>query len=246
MSRLDAVAGQNVMLRNFDGDTLFHVAVVNVASDLSVQLGIDTQGRDAATLAEVIARNIESRSHPARLWKRQHLGRVNMRQVEFSEVGGWLNNKVVAPANEWTMFEVIAGQAGSVSRVRLQTSADPAEFALVATAQKTTEAFWNSRIAAPLSSNNWLSGKVAHLIDTDRALLFAAGTKDQPGGYGPNGQKTAADGTATGDTLTGLLLDDGGFDFHTFARPVLYFGIFPDRDTVLEPQRVLWPVEATD
>jgi hypothetical protein len=47
MSRLDAVAGQNMMLRNFDGDTLFHVAVVNVASDLSVQLGIDTQGRDA-------------------------------------------------------------------------------------------------------------------------------------------------------------------------------------------------------
>jgi hypothetical protein len=323
MSRLDVTPG-NMMLRNFDGDTLFHVSVVNVFGDLSVQLGIDTQGRDAASLAEVIARNIESRSHPARSWKRQHLGRVNVRQVEFSEVGGLLNNKVVCPANQWTVFEVVAGQAGSVSRVRVQTTNDEAEFVLAITAEKSSTGFWQNTVGNPFRGTGisgvyvsdggssyetaptvsfsggggsgatatahvgttgtvtqivltdrgsgytsapsvslsggggsgatahtsvtltdpWSTNKIQPHIDKARALLGAWGDAAQPCGYYPG--KHSDENGLTDDPITGLLLDDGGFDFHTFAEPVLYFAIFPDRDTTIPPQRVLWPVQESD
>jgi putative peptidoglycan binding protein len=316
MSRLDINAGMNLKLRHFDAGTLFHVAIVNVSSDLSVTLGVDTQARDAATLGEVIARRIESRAHPARQWKRQHLAGANVRRVEFSEVGGLVYNKVACPANEWTVFPVIAGQAGSVARVRIQTSDDEAAFCVAITAQRTWPSFWHSKIGNPLdgaalddiSLNNsgsgytsatvsflggggsgatatatvsgglvtdltltdggtgyvapptviisgdgsgakgsasvtlpqpWTSTKVSKLIDSERALLYATGTPDQPAGYHP-GSLTNNKGLISGDDVTGLLLDDAGFDYHTFAQPVVYVAIYPDRDTVIKPQRVLW------
>lgn len=326
MSRLDVNAGMNLRLRNFDSGTLFHIAVVNVSSDTSVTLGVDTQARDAATLGEVIARRIESRQNPARQWKRQHLAGANVRHVEFSEVGGLVFNKIVCPGNEWTVFPVIAGQAGSVGRVRIQTTDADAAFCVAITAQKVSPSFWHSKIGNPLAGvalddislndggqdyvsppdvvisggggsgatatatvpddgggvtsltltdggggyvapasvsfsggggtgakgstsltlpTPWETAKLAKTIDTERALLYAAGTPDQPCGYQP-GSLTNRKGLISGDAITGLLLDDAGFDYHTFAQPVVYVAIYPDRDTVIKPQRVLWEVLESD
>jgi hypothetical protein len=44
----------------------------------------------------------------------------------------------------------------------------------------------------------------------------------------------------TDDPITGLFLEDAGFDYHTFGDPVLYVAIYPDRDTTIPPQRILW------
>jgi hypothetical protein len=320
-SRLDIKPGMNMMLKHFDGNTQLHVAIVNVSSDLSVTLGVDTQARDAATLGEVIARNIESRSHPARQWLQSRRTDANTRFVEFSEVGGQVFQAVRCPANEHTVIPIIAGMAGSVARVRLQTANDAAAFALAITAKKTSPAFWRSTVgdllqgthlddvslnrggtgytSAPTVSfsggggsgaaatatvsggkvvsldltsegtgyqaapnvtfsggggtgakasayvtavDKWSDPKLAGLVDDERALLGAWGTPDQPCGYqnGAGGSYTGVNGQLTGDPVTGLFVDDGGFDYHTFDEPVLYLMIFPDRDTVVPAQRVLW------
>ena len=325
MSRLDITAGMNMRFRNFNGGDLFHVSAVNVSSDLSVQLGIDTQARDAATLGEVIARNIESRTSPFRSWKRQRRANVNMRHVEFDEIGGLLMTKVDCPANKWTVFQVVAGQAGSVSRVRLQTTNDEAEFVLAITANKTSRAYWQSKVGNPfvgtgvsgvyvsdggssyetaptvsfsggggtgaaatakigttgtvteivltdrgsgytsaptvtisggggtgaaahtsVSLNDvWTTQKVFPLIDNQRALLGAWGDAAQPCGYHP-GQHTNSAGEITDDPITGLFIEDAGIDYHTATEPVLYVAIYPDRDTTIKPQRILWSVEESD
>lgn len=320
MSRLDIDAGTNMILKHFDGNTQFHVSVVNVDSDMSVQLGVDTQARDAATLGQVIARNIESRSHPARQWLRQHRTDANVGQLQFSEVGGIVFNTVDCPANRWTTFEVFCGQAGSVSRVRVQTSDSEAAFALAITAEETTEPYWNGTVDNPLAgapiddvevtnvgsgytsapevvfsggggsgaaatctvfggkiasltvtdhgggygappnisfsggggsgakaqtsvtlNNKWVNGKLPKLIDDDRALLGAWGDAAQPCGYDP-GSFSGRKGQATGDPITGLFLEDAGFDYHTFTDGSLFFAIYPDRDCKIKPQQVLWDV----
>jgi len=319
MSRLDIRAGDNVMVRHFDGDTLMHVSIVNVNGDQSVTLGVDCRARDAATLGEVIARNIESRVNPARQWLQSRRTDANARVVEFSEVGGQIFNTIVCPADEWTVFPVLAGQAGSVARVRLHTSNNEAAFALAITARKTSPGSWQHAVGNPLRGTTvadvslhhggsgytsaptvtlsggggsgatatatlsgdkvisleltdggsgygapptvsfsggggsgaagsafldqfdeiWTTPKLTKLVDDDRALLGAWGTADQPCGYWPRAY-TGPGGQATGAPITGLFIDDGGFDYHTFAEPVLWYAIYPDRDTKILPQRTLW------
>lgn len=324
MSRLDITAGMNMKLKHFNNNQQFHVSVVNVASDLSVQLGVDTQARDAATLGEVIARNIESRSHPARLWKRAHRADVNLGAIQFGEIGGQIFNKIDCPGNKWTIVPIVAGQAGTINRIRVKTTNDEAEFVVALTAQKISRAYMQSKVGNPFVGTGvsgvyvsdggsgytsaptvsfsggggsgaaatahvgttgtvtqivltdrgsgytsaptvslsggggsgasahtsvtlndvWSTDKIQPLIDDQRALLGAWGTAAQPMGYHPG--KHSDENGITDDPITGLMLEDAGMDYHTFSQPVVYLAIYPDRDTTLAPQRVLWPVEETD
>lgn len=325
MSRLDIKAGMNVLLRNFDGDTLFHVAVVDVSlNDGTVQLGVDTQARDAATLAEVLERRVESRSNPARSWFRQHRTGAMVRQIQATEDFGQVFERIELPGNEWTVFPVLAGDTGSVSRVRLQTTGAKAAFAMAITAKRTTATYWNNKVPNPLLGGQvtavyvgdggsgytsapsvslsggggsgataravvsggqviaveikshgtgytarpdvslsggggsgasatasieiedlWTSSKVINLVDDARALLGAWGEPMQPCGYSP-GRYTNRREEVTGQPITGLFVEDAGFDYHTFADPLLYVAVYPDRDTVIKPQRVLWETVETD
>lgn len=324
MSRFDINAGMNFPLKNF-GDFLFHVSVVNVSGDGTVVLGVDTRARNAAELGEVIARRIESRIHPARQWKRQHLTGVNVRRVEASIDFGVLFNKVALSGNQWNVIKILAGEAGSVSRVRVQTSNDEAEFVTAVFAQRVSRSYLQSKVGNPFRGTGvsgiyvsdggsgytsaptvnitggggsgatamahvgttntvteivltnrgsgytsaptisitggggsgadahssitlddpWTSGKIQPIIDRDRALLLAAGDAEQPCGYHPRNH-TAADGTLTDAPITGLLLSDASFDYHTFEDPVIYLAIYPDRDCVLKPQRIFWALEESD
>lgn len=250
ISRLDIMPGKNLQVRDFDNTTLFHIATVDVDSEQRVQLGMDTKARDALTLMQVMERNRESRQHPARDWLRTHRGTdANRGQVHFSEYGGQIFNAVHCPADEWTVFQVLGGQAGSVERIRLKTSTDAAEFVAVASAKKIGPTYLTNKVGDPFAVNGegeskWTNESIQADMDQGRAILGAWGTEELPGGYHPRA-KTNPDGTASGAPLTGLFLDDGGFDYHTFNQPVLYIGIYPKTETYLKPQRILWPVMET-
>jgi hypothetical protein len=322
-SRFDINAGDNCYLKNF-GDFLFHVSVVNVSGNGTVVLGVDTRARNAAELGEVIARRIESRAHLARQWKRQHLSGVNSRRYEASIDFGVLFNKVSLKGNQWNVVEILASEAGSVSRVRIQTTNDEAEFVAALFAQRVGKKYLQSKIGNPFRGTGvsgiyvsdggssyesaptvsitggggsgatavahvgttgtvtqivltnrgsgytsaptislsggggsgaqahssitlndpWSTGKIQSVVDRDRALLLAMGDAEQPCGYHPR-KHTDANGV-TDAPITGLVITDAGFDYHTFSDPVVYLAIYPDRDCVLKPQRILWAVEESD
>jgi len=250
LSRLDITAGMNIKVRHFDGDTLFHVSGVNVSGDLSVSCAVDTKARDLMTLGQILERNRASRQHPARQWLRQHRGTdANHAQVQWSEVGGRIFTPVTCPANQWTVFPVVAGQSGQVGRLRIQTSASPAAFVAAGFAKKVGPHYLSSKIGDPFAVNSdgeskWTNASVMSDVDTARALLFAIGDEKQPGGYAPRSH-TKDDGTTSTAPITGLLLDDGGFDYHTFAEPIIYVAIYPKTATVIRPQRIMWPVLET-
>jgi hypothetical protein len=248
-SRFDINAGDNCYLKNF-GDFLFHVSVVNVSGNGTVVLGVDTRARNAAELGEVIARRIESRAHPARQWKRQHLSSVNSRRYEASIDFGVLFNKVSLTGDEWNIVEILAGEAGSVSRVRIQTTDSQAAFCGAIFAQKPGKKWLTSKVGNPFDQNadgesKWTNAGVQSKIDRDRSLLLAFGDEKQPGGYHPR-KHTNDEQETTDAPITGLMLEDAGFDYHTFDDPVVYLAIYPDRDCVLKPQRILWAVEESD
>jgi hypothetical protein len=190
MSRLDIEAGMNVMLRNFDGDTLFHIASVFVtAGDQGpiVQLGVDTQARDAATLAEIMERRIESRERPARQWLRQHQTGAMVHSVQGTVDFGQVFNTVDLPGGEWTVLRVLAGDAGSVSRIRIQTTGDKAVFVVAITAIKTTDTYWNNKVPNPL-----LGGQVTSVFVNNSGSGYSSAPSVSLTGGGGSGATARA------------------------------------------------------
>src|SRR6185312_8374756 len=121
-------------------------------------------------------RNIESRSNAFRSWKRQRGSNVNLRQIEFSEASGLIWNKIDLPGEEWTVFEVFVGQAGYVSRVRIQTESDPAAFFVGITAQRVGRSWYNQHIGDPRVTNShgeskWTNPSIQHTLDSQRAVV---------------------------------------------------------------------------
>ena len=244
--------GMNLWAPQFDGGTLFHVSGVQVSDrGRKVQLALDTRARDTMKVWEVIARNRESRHSPARAWINQYRSSTIAKDglTEFDEIGGVLDDRVRLNGGEWNVFPIVAGQEGSVSRIRFELT--PArEFALAITGRFVSRKRLNNLIPAPLAVTRNDAGDVTnavpwyeknHVRDVlrDRFLLYAAGTRDEPCGF-EAGKKTKKDGTGTGDTVTGVHLDDAGFSFRTFAEPVLHVAIWVAEDCSVMPGRVMW------
>lgn len=324
MSRLDVVPGMNPNVRNFgaDGSTRFHISTVDVDGDLNVTCNVDTKGRDALAVMQIIEANEESRRNPARQWIRQRRGTDAMHAiVEFSETGGEIYNKIDCPANEFTVFPVVAGQSGSINRFQLQTTNSKTEFVCALFAKKPTAGYlgkigdpfdnntpvqsltlndggtgYNSAPTVSISGGGGTGAKAVAEVEggvvtevrltqrgrgytstpsvslsggggsgasvtanlggtgsarwTDvlsedvdsRLMLGAWGDFEQPCGYAPGNKVDFETGDPSGDPITGLFIDTGGFDYWTFEQPVLWVAIYPKNACKLKPQRVLWPV----
>lgn len=106
------------------GPLVVHVSGINVSEDGTVSATVDTRARDAMEVWEVIERNRESRRDPARQWRRAHRssGMVKDGVTEWDEVGGLLGDKVTLNAHRWRVFEVVAGQAGTVAQLMVETN----------------------------------------------------------------------------------------------------------------------------
>lgn len=238
MCALDLRPGMNLWLPHFDGGTKVHVSACSVSGG-KVTASVDTRARDTMQAWQVIARNRETRKSPRRAFIRDHSSGMMRDAIgEWSEVGGMLGSKVDVRGGRWTVFEVIAGQAGTVGRLDVRTTPN-AEFAMAVFAKKIDPARLNALVPNPLASkSNWMQESTRNKLD-DKLLLYAAGDPDQPLGYHP-AAKTNPDGTP-GGTLTGEWKDEAGFGYQTFQKPVLYVAIYADRDTVIPAGRIMWP-----
>ena len=233
----DLRPNMNLSLPLFADGIVVHVSGINVGEDGTVTATVDTQARDSMPVWEVIARNRESRRDPARQWVRDHRasGQIKDAIDGWDEVGGLLGSRVTVPAHEWTVFEVVAGQEGTVARLALETSPN-AEFAVGVFGKKVPAGRLARLVGNPLTeagSEKWSDEGVRRDLD-DHLLLYAAGDHDDPCGYFPRSK--------TGDhPLTGRWKDDAGFSYRTFAQKVLYVAVYADRDTAIPAGRVMWP-----
>lgn len=242
LSRLDLRPGMNVMLRGFDGDTLLHVAGVDVGSDRGVSLAVDTHARDLLTIGEMRTRDRESRRHRAR--KKKHKKHRRQSMIRWPENGGQLGDHVSLGGDRWTVVEVPAGQAGTIGRLRLSTNPD-AEYCVAVFGEKVKAGDLRRKVPNPLSSSSrWARAASQDWFD-ERELLYVAGDNEQPCGYWP-GKKTGADGEPTGDPCTGKWRDHAGFEYRTKDKPVLYLAVYPDRACKLQGGDVMTRAQDED
>ena len=123
--------GMNAYLPLFAGGIVVHIAAVEISYDAGgrpkAKLYVDTQARDALPVWEIIRRNRESKKDPARRWKGNRASSELKDSItEWDEVGGVLYGDVnLRPG--WNVVPVVAGQEGSVSRLRLKVTGPDGE-----------------------------------------------------------------------------------------------------------------------
>jgi hypothetical protein len=234
--------GMNVWLPTFDGGTLVHVSGKEVPGSGPQVLTVDTRRRDTMAAWEAIARNRESRNRPARAWYNDHRqsGVTKDAFVEWDEIGGTIDDSVHLEGDTWNVFPVLAGQGGTVQRIRIALDSD-VRFSVSVTARSIRAARMNHLVPAPLTeagSARWDKQWVRNALD-DRGWVYQAGRFEQRCGYWP-GVETGDDGEPSGDPINGQWEDDTGFGYHTFAEPVLYVAIWPEADCRLRAGRIMW------
>jgi hypothetical protein len=245
----DLRPGDNLWLPLFAGGIVVHIAAVNVGPDGTTSVDVDTRARDAMEVWEVIDRNRQSRNSPARAWMADHRSSTMTKDSMgiWDEVGGLLGDPVPVPANQWTVFPVVAGQEGTVRSLRLRTD-DPAEFVVAIFG----DTIYASRLARLIGNPfthegkaKWSDQSVRDDLDKTNILLYVAGDKQDPCGYYPATKHVEDDPDTTAvetgtNPLTGRWEDDAGFSYHTGRDPVLYVAVFADRATTIPRGRLMW------
>lgn len=212
MSRFELRAGMNIKLKRYRAaDRLLHIAQVSVNwLTLTVTLTVDSHFRDLISLASIKQRNAEAASDPARRSSGQRrLSRIaNDTVVVFdSESGAGIIPRHALFGGLWTVLRIPAGQVGQIAKARFHTSGPTSEFAIGIFGQAVTAAQLVRLVGNPLGVDRPFDPSFAALDAL--GLMASWGSQSTPGGYSP-GTKGE-----TGATLTGDIIDDGGFAYQT-------------------------------
>lgn len=242
----DIRPGMNIWLPLFDGGTLVHVSGVSVAEDDGpVTLIVDTKARDVMEAWEVIQRNRDSRQTPMRSFLRQRrASQMSKDRITYDEVGGIIDDAVACEADSWTVFPVVASQAGSIQRLRIELG-NPCEFAMAVFGKRIRPRKLRDMVGNPLlreAKTRWDNETVRRKLENDYVMLYAAGSNDDPCGYYPKNKSENPNAD-----VTGIWKDDAGFDyvsFHNESDPgsVLWVAVWTEQNTKIVPGRIMWPL----
>lgn len=237
--------GMNLWLANFDGGTLVHVANIR-RNGRATTLMVDTHARDSLELGAIVARNRESRRNHRREFILEQRGSTKIPDalMPFHEDAGVLYTNVDLAANTWGEFPLFVGEAGTVSKLRLELTV-PTEFCMFIVNDQLPGGVKgaNRRIGNPFpvdadGETVWTNPNLADWY-RDRLLLYSAGNEDQPCGYWPK-KHTNANGETTSAPLTGVWQADASFGYHTGEVPALWVYVYPKNATAAKRGRVVW------
>lgn len=243
MSPRDFRPGMNVWVPHFDGGTLFHISGVSVNDDDTATLTVDTKARDLPELREVLERRREGRRDVRREWKAENGATVRSSDVPAwdADLGGRLFRDVTLFPNRWNWVPVPVGQMGTISMVNIHTQGPPKdndagfdqrEFAMVVCSRRVPGMGFHLGNPFAVDSNNesiWVTDDQVAAWIHDKTILYAAGTAQQPCGYGAR-RKNADNGERTSAPLTGAHYDDASWEYlcDPFEPTILWLGIYPN------------------
>ena len=234
-SRFEIRAGQNLVLKQYRGaNRVLHISKVDVqVQSQTVTLTVDSQARDLATLAQIRRRNRDA-TDPARALvgrRTQSRTQQDQRAVWDCEAGAGTIPPTTLVSG-WNVLEVPAGQAGSIVRTLLSTS--PAvRFSVAIFGRPVSPSTMNRLAPTPLAEDGE-GGSVydSNADDLDEAgYLIGFGGPGNACGYYPG---TDPDSGSTGaHTLTGRLLDDGGWEYSTLYPPTIWVAVWATSGTTI-------------
>jgi hypothetical protein len=226
--------GRNLRIKHFAGSNagqLVHLTDVTVNRQSgSVDVTWDTAARDYMTLADIRARNKETRSDPARgiLRKaRRSTTALDTHVVFDAESPAGIVPRHAVQGGFWTVIPILFGEWGTV--VSTAYHADPAtEFWLGIFAKRVTPNQLATLVGNPHTVVVDKPWDTSYTALADLGLLMAYGTRGSPCGYAPQ-DKTDTPTPA----LTGDLLDDMSFEWASEDAPKLWLAEFTVDDTYM-------------
>lgn len=238
-------AGMNIKVPNFDGGTIFHVSGVQIPrGGRDPQVTVDTRARDTMAAWEVKRRNRDSQYDAARNWRESRRSSQLARDafIEWDAASGLIDPSSLR-GGHWTIIEVIAAQSGRISKTRIRLN-KRLRFAAACFAGRIDAGRLDHLVPNPLTeagTARWDKAAIRNkLLGHD--MVWQAGRNDQAGGYYP-GMQAGDDGQPTGDPVTGVMFDDGGFDYYTGNEPILYLAIWVPEDARIAGGRVMWGLQ---
>lgn len=231
--------GMNLSAPLFAGGIVLHVSGVSVADDL-VTLVVSTVPDDTIPTWAAIQRDRDNRNTVHRSFFAQRRSSSFERENTIDEVGGTIS-PVTLDADNWTVFPVVAKQAGVIEKIRLRLSPSR-EFVVAAFGRKISPGRLRRVTNAPLTvagRNRWNEEAVYDALNRDHVVLYVAGSDEDPAGYFP-GRKS------DDDALTGRHEDDSSFPFVTFANEtdrgsVIWVAVWVGAAATVQGGRIMWP-----
>jgi hypothetical protein len=233
----------NFRLPLFAGGIVVHCSGVSVRDEgNTVELVVATKPGDTLPVWAAIQRDRDSRNTVHRSFFAQRKAASLDRENTFDEVGGVISRVKLNPGG-WTVFPVVAKQAGTIEKLRIRLS-DEREFVTAVFGRKISPARLRAVTNAPLTkagTKRWTNQAVLDQLDDDYVLLYVAGSDEDPCGYSP-GRKSDE------DPITGRHIDDASFPFVTFINDtdrgsVLWVAIWVQGGGAVSvtPGRIMWP-----
>lgn len=194
---------------------------------LPVTLEMDTKARSAYTVTQIIERNKEERSDPARRFRRQASKLTSDTAIVFDADNG--AGKIYTHTIQggfWRVVEFPAGAYGTFVEL-IATTSPAAEFVLGLFEQPVTANFLAAQVGNPLDPINTRPFDTNRKVLADAGLRQAWGSGAQPGGYSDEftGAKT------DGDTLTGKIEDNASTDWASSSPPRLWLAEYSTSST---------------
>lgn len=235
--------GMNLWAPLFAGGIVLHVAGVSVNAT-GVSLVVSTVPDDTIPVWAAIQRDRENRNTVHRSFFAQRRSSSFERENTFDEVGGTIS-PVKLNGGNWTVFPVVAKQAGTIEKIHMQVS--PArEYVMVVTGRKVSPGRLRRVTNAPLTKagrKRWTEEAVYDALNRDHVVLYIAGSDEDPCGYFPKRKSDNEDGTPP---LTGRWEDDASFPFVTFTNDtdrgsVLWVAVWVGSSATVAGGRIMWP-----
>lgn len=233
--------GMNLWAPLFAGGIVLHVSGVSV-TESGVSLVVSTIPDDTIPTWAAIQRDRDNRNTVHRSFFAQRRSSSFERENTYDEVGGTISPVTLRPDN-WTVFPVVAKQAGTIEKIHMQLS--PArEFVVAVFGRKVSPGRLRRVTNAPLTKagrEKWTEEAVYDALNRDHVVLYVAGSDEDPCGYFP--KRKSDEGSPA---LTGRWEDDASFDFVTFMNDsdrgsVLWVAVWVGASATLRGGRIMWP-----
>ncbi len=221
-SRWEARAGENIKFKGHRGVTrMLHIS--NAELDWGGQTAtytVSEQALDMNYIHSILEREREN-SDPAKRPQRQYRNSRTTRddRAEWDcENGSGLVPMHGTYAGLWNIVRIPAGEAGNIVRSDFAVQI-AARFSVAVFDRPVTANFMASRGVSPLDDNYWDG------FGEDTGLIIAWGGSGQGGGFWP-GQES------DDDPLTGRMIDDASWYFHTTVVPWLWVACWVESPTI--------------
>lgn len=216
--------GIPVVDRPLLNEVFFHIAQVTVdPMNGSVQLSVDMSARDLQTLQAVWDRD-RAAILPSMIANQGAAASTavlsNTQSILWDcDAGAGRIPRMGIQAELWNVIRIPAGQRGIVQQSILAAD-DPCEMSWAIFDRPITDVYLRS-LGNPLDEGYWTD------FPRDAGLTVAWGNSDNPGGYWP-GLKS------NDDIQTGIIVDQGPWNFESQQAPWMWVAVWTDSDTFVQ------------